>query len=196
MAAADLIVRNPGPWRSAVECAFLNGVRDGSLPAKSFDHWLEQDHLFVRDLLTFQALLLAAVDRAAQRVLAAGLMALDEELSWFESIARERGLALTGDRHPTTEAYRSALFASLAKGPAPAMTALWALERAYLEAWRTALPGAPPYRAFVEHWTTPEFAAYVSELQAFASDEPECEAAFLEICRLERDFWQMAADTT
>jgi thiaminase len=46
------------------------------------------------------------------------------------------------------------------------ITAIWALERAYLESWEGARPGAPPYREFVERWTTDAFRTYVGDLQA------------------------------
>ncbi|MCA1717048.1 MAG: hypothetical protein LC781_09480 [Actinobacteria bacterium] len=78
---------------------------------------------------------------------------------------------------------------------------MWAIERAYLEAWRSAAPGHPEYRQFVEHWTTPEFAGYVTGLEKAADDalrdsgeqeRERAEAAFLEVARLERDFWEMA----
>ncbi|TAN34963.1 TenA family transcriptional regulator [bacterium] len=192
MATADLISRHSQEWRSAVDHPFLAGVRDGTLPARAFDRWLAQDYLFVTDLLGFQAGLLALAPRPAQRVLAGGLVALESELTWFEASAAERGLRLGGERHSSTEAYRVALDQLLAEGPAPAVTALWAMERVYLEAWRGAAPGAPRYRAFVEHWTVPEFAAYVLDLEGAATDGPLSEAAFLQICRLELDFWDMA----
>lgn len=41
---------------------------------------------------------------------------------------------------------------------AVALATMWAVEAAYLEAWRTARPGAPAYRPFVEHWTSDAFA--------------------------------------
>jgi thiaminase/transcriptional activator TenA len=195
MAAPDLIARHPEEWRSAVDHPFLAGIRDGTLPARTFDDWLSQDYLFVTDLLVFQASLLALAPRPAQRVLAGGLVALEAEVTWFETVAVQRGLRLGGERHPTTVAYGSALLQLLAAGPAPALFALWALERAYLEAWRGALPGAPQYRAFVEHWTVPEFAEYVLDLQGCTEDGPASEAAFLQICRLERAFWDIAWGT-
>jgi len=49
-------------------------------------------------------------------------------------------------------------------GPDVAMTALWALEKTYLQAWHFAAPGAEPYREVVGHWTTPAFADYVDRL--------------------------------
>lgn len=179
-------------WRSATSHPFLDGIRDGSLPAGAFAAWLQQDYLFVHDLLRFQARLLAGAPRAAQGVLAAGLIALESELTWFEAQVERRGLDLTGPRHPTTQAYREELERLLSEPFQAGMTALWAVERAYLEAWRGAAPGAVEYREFVEHWTVPGFATYVTGLEAHAGDSPVAEAAWLRIVRLEHDFWDMA----
>lgn len=73
------------------------------------------------------------------------------------------------------------------------------MERAYLEAWENAAPGHPDYREFVEHWTTPEFADYMVGLEKAAGsalgtggEGERAEAAFLEVTRLEKDFWEMA----
>jgi formylaminopyrimidine deformylase / aminopyrimidine aminohydrolase len=192
MAAAGLISRHPDAWRRAVTHPFLDAVRDGSLTEASFESWLSQDYLFIADLLAFQASLLTCAPRAAQRTLAAGLPALEAELTWFEQSARERGLTLATVRHPTTDAYRATLVRLLEAGAEPALTGLWTLERAYLEAWRGAAPGASGFRAFVEHWTVPQFADYVADLEALAGDGPGAEAAFLEVCNLERAFWDMA----
>ncbi|QIN77552.1 TenA family transcriptional regulator [Rubrobacter marinus] len=200
MRAAGLVSRHPEAWRGATEHPFLDSVRDGTLPAGAFEAWLGQDYLFVGDLLAFQSRLLARAPRPAQGVLAAGLVALEDELGWFEEMAKERGMTLGDARHPTTEAYRS-LLDGLEEAPYPvAITALWALERAYLEAWRSAEPGHPDYATFVEHWTTPEFAGYVDGLEEAAdavlgadgSPERRVEEAFLEIASVERDFWEMA----
>ena len=65
-------------------------------------------------------------------------------------------------------------------------------ELAYLEAWRGAAPGAPAYRAFVEHWTTPDFARYVDDLGLQVDSAGADEEAFLAVCALEREFWEMA----
>lgn len=201
MNAQDLLSRNPEAWREATHHPFLDGVREGNLPAGAFESWLEQDYLFAADLLVFQSRLLARSPRRDQAVLAGGLTAVEAELGWFEEKAKERDLQLETRRHPTTAAYRDFLF-GLEDEPYPvATTALWALERAYLEAWRSAAPGDTNYREFVEHWTTQEFADYVAGLEATAdssletADEKEREraaAVFLEVCRLERDFWEMA----
>jgi thiaminase/transcriptional activator TenA len=201
MPVAELLARYPDAWRAATRHPFLAAVRDGTLPAAAFATWLAQDYLFVGDLLVFQARLLARAPRPAQAVLATGLVALEAELTWFEQQAERLGLRLATARHPVTAAYHHYLQALDGAPAAVALTALWALERAYLEAWQSAAPGAPDYRAFVDHWTAPAFAEYVAGLERVADaalatgdDAGQAEAAFRRVAELERDFWQMALD--
>lgn len=192
MAPSELIQRHAQAWRAATAHPFLDGIRDGDLPEGAFAAWLQQDHLFVSDLLAFQAGLLARSPRPAQKVLAAGLVALEAELTWFEQSAVRDVVALGARPHPTTLAYR-AEFERLQLEPFDvAVTGLWALESAYLEAWRGAAPGALRYRAYVEHWTVPEFADYVASLEIHATDSAAAEAAWLRIVHLEGEFWDMA----
>jgi len=53
-------------------------------------------------------------------------------------------------------------------------------------------PGAPAYREFVERWTHPDFGGYVRDLESLVDACGPDEEAFLAICGLERDFWEMA----
>ncbi len=73
---------------------------------------------------------------------------------------------------------------------------LWTLERAYLDAWSFAAPGAGVYREFVAHWTTPQFTAYVSALEkaadGTAAGEANLDAPFVELVEAEAQFWDMA----
>jgi thiaminase/transcriptional activator TenA len=191
---ADLPARRPDAWRDATDHPFLRGVRDGSVPVAAFDTWLVQDARFVADLLRFQARLLARAPRPAQAVLAGGAVALVEELTWFEGLAAGRGLDLAAPALPATRAY-AALLARLEEADVPtALTALWTIERTYLDAWSGVLPGAPAYREFVEHWTVPGFAGYVAGLAAAADALPAAdpEAVFDEVLAAEVAFWDMA----
>lgn len=200
MRAEDLTSRHASAWRGATRHSFLEAVRDGTLPREAFDLWLAQDYLFVCDLLTSQARILARAPRRDRGVLAGGLVAAEAELGWFEEKASERGLDLGASRLPATESYRL-LMSSMEEAPYPAaITGVWTIERAYLEAWRSASPPAA-YAEFVEHWTTPEFEEYVTSLERAAddalheADESEREAieqTFLSVAQLERDFWGMA----
>lgn len=201
MRAAALIEDHPDEWRAATRHPFLDGVREGTMPEGAFETWLVQDYLFVNDLLSFQSRLLARSPRVAQAAVAGGLVALVDELGWFEELAQSMEPALDAPRHPTTDAYREFMSGQEEMGYPAGIVALWAMERAYLEAWRSAAPGHPDYRPFVEHWTVPEFAGYVAALEvavdavlseASGGEREEAEDAFLGVARLERDFWEMA----
>ncbi len=200
MRTEDLIAARPEQWQAATRHPFLDGVRDGSLPAAALDRWLAQDALYVDALLRMQARLLARAPQVDQVVLAQGLLALAEELVWFASLARERALDLGVGPLPANVAYCTDLARCDDLPYAAALVALWTVERAYLDAWLGARPGAEPYRALVAHWTTPEFAAYVAGLAAAAdraladapAEQEAAGAAFQTIARHEQAFWGMA----
>jgi thiaminase len=196
---ASLLDRHAQPWRAATRHPFVAAVADGSLPVAAFDTWLVQDALFVADLLRFQARLLARAPRPAQPVLAAGCVALVDELGWFEERAQERSLDLAVPALPATAAYAALLTGLDAADVPTALTALWTIERTYLDAWTAASPGAPAYREFVAHWTAPGFGDYVAGLEA-AADRAVGEAVFDEVIdevfdevvAAEIGFWDMA----
>jgi thiaminase/transcriptional activator TenA len=166
-------------------------VRDGTIADEEFNRWLAQDALFVADLLTFQARLLARAPRPAQGVLAGGCMALVEELDWFEVQAAERGVALDHPALDATLAYRELLRRLDAMSVDEALTALWVIERVYLLAWSSAVSSSSPLRDFVEHWTAPGFAAYVDALGELATPEGKDEVV-AEVLGCEVAFWDMA----
>jgi formylaminopyrimidine deformylase / aminopyrimidine aminohydrolase len=188
--SAELLRGHEQAWLRATRHPFLERVREGTLPEDAFVAWLVQDRLFVGDLLCFQARLLARAPRRAQRMLAAGALALVDELAWFDEQGKRLGLDLEAERLPPTRAY-GALLERLEGEPfEAAITALWALERVYLDAWSFAAPAASPYDAFVEHWTTPEFRAYVDELEVFA--DPLHGDAVAAVLEAEVAFWETA----
>lgn len=178
-------------WTAATGHHFLDAVRDGTIADTAFDRWLAQDALFVADLLTFQARLLARAPRPAQPTLAAGCLALVSELDWFDVQAQTRGIDMTSQPLPATLAYRE-LLERLDHAPyAAAVTALWVIERVYLLAWTTAASDSSPYREFVEHWTEPEFADYVQALGELAASDSAVDIV-AEVLAHEVAFWDMA----
>jgi len=179
------------PWTAATRHAFLDAVREGTIADAAFDRWLAQDARFVADLLAFQARLLARAPRPAQATLAGGCAALVEELDWFEVQASRRGLDLGQPALPATLAYAALLRRLDALPYEDAVTALWVLERVYLQAWAHAAPSTGRYREFVEHWTAPEFAGYVSALEALAGPHGR-DALVAEVLAQEVAFWDMA----
>jgi len=178
-------------WSAATRHPFLDKVRDGAITDSAFDRWLVQDAIFVGDLLSFQARLLARAPREAQAVLAGGCVALVAELDWFEEQAARRGIELHGKALPATLAYRKLLRVLDAQPFDAAITALWALERVYLLAWQHAHSESSRFREFVEHWSTPEFASYVDALGTLADPEAN-DALVAEVLSHEVDFWEMA----
>ena len=195
------MTRHAAAWQAASVHPFLAGVRDGSVPADSFDRWLAQDYLFAQALVRAQSRIAAAAPFADIGLLAGGVVATVGELGWFEEMAARRGVALDVVTHPTTRAYCDFLLGlTYAVYPAQ-VTAIWALERTYLEGWEGARPGARPYREFVERWTTDEFRSYVGDLQAAVDRQLEAsvgeparqaEEAFVWVTHYERSFWDMA----
>ncbi len=200
MPVADLLSRHATSWARATRHPFLAAVRDGTVPRAAFEAWLVQDYRFVSDLLWFQGRLLARAPRAAQAVLADGALALVDELAWFEEQAVVRYLDLGAPALPATTAYAQLLRRLDDADAAVAVAALWAIERAYLDAWSFAAPGAPAFTEFVAHWTTAQFAAYVDELAQAADDAlgsssgggSVLDAAFADVVAVECDFWEMA----
>lgn len=201
MRAGDLIGARPGLWEAATRHRFLDEVGEGTLEGSRFDRWLVQDHLFVEALVRAQARITAGAPRKDLALLAGGMAALVDELAWFEEVAADRDLELGAEALPAARAYVDFLHA-LTYRPYPVQaTTLWAVERAYLEAWQSAAPASGPYRPFVEHWTTEAFRTYVAGLETVADRElggagederAEAGQAFGWVARYERDFWQMA----
>ncbi len=199
MRPSDLLQRHKEAWRAATHHPFLVAAQNGTLDANVFATWLVQDYLFVADEFAAQARLLARAPRDAQKLLIGSLQGIESELSWFEFHATTRNLALNAEHYPTTAAYRDFLNTLESKPYAVAITAIWAVERAYLESWQSALPGHSQYREYIEHWANAEFESFVNELENAAEDalqasdvDKEVEAVFLKVARLEHDFWEMA----
>ena len=199
MKPGDLLLRHKEIWSAATNHSFLVAVRDGTLDAGIFATWLVQDYLFVADEFASQAHLLARAPRNDQKLLISSLQGLEAELSWFESHARTRNLALHAEHYPTTAAYCDFLNSLEQKPYAVVLTAIWAVERAYLESWQSALPGHSQYREYIEHWANAEFESFVNQLEGAAANalkaadvDSEAEAAFLKVAQLEHDFWEMA----
>lgn len=180
-------------WSRGTSAAFLDAIGDGSLPEEAFNRWLVQDYLFVLGFTRFAALAAARTPRPGQSLLLGGLAALDAELDWFERHARERGLDLASEPHPTCRCYVDFLIAAAYSQPFEVVLAIfYGVEVAYTVAWGR-LEKKGPYAEFIGRWTHPDFVAYVHELRELAAAHPHPgqQAAFDEVMRHEHDFWRM-----
>jgi thiaminase/transcriptional activator TenA len=193
--AAHSLVRSAGPLWDAATCSpFLDALAAGSLGEDAFRRWLAQDYCFAKDLMAFQAILLAKAPRDCHKPLIEGLAALDRELGWFESHAGRLQVDLDVPPHATCRRYTDYLLRSAYTQPYPVLLAiLFGVEASYLAAW-SALATSGPYAEFIERWSNADFASYVSELDALAQRHPH-EAAqehFNEVLLHEREFWKMS----
>lgn len=180
-------------WTAATRHPFLDAVRDGTLSDTAFDRWLRQDALFIADLLTFQARLLARAPRRAQATIVGGCAALVAELDWFEEQAGRRNIDVSAQPLPATLAYRQLLRRLDDEPYEAAVTALWVIERVYLLAWSSAASATSPFSEFIEHWTTSEFVGYVDNLGELAAQDVHADLV-AEVLKLEVEFWDMALE--
>jgi thiaminase/transcriptional activator TenA len=196
-----LLKTHPNQWQDATVHPFLTGCKEGTIQPAQFNTWLVQDFLFVKDFTRMLGRVLAAAPDAHLDSLLGGLMALKDELLWFQAKASERNLDLDTPRQPTCQ-YYCEFMASLAVTPYPVQAvALWAIEYAYNQGWQLPGPMPAPYTEFADRWGNPGFTDYVNILAsqadaALAQSSPDTQAqaetVFLRIAELEAAFWQMA----
>jgi len=191
------LIRTAGPlWEEAARSPFLDAVAAGTLPEETFRRWLAQDYYFANDLLGFQSIVLAKATRDCHNPLIGGLIAIDQELAWFESHAARRNIALDVAPHATCRRYTDFLLRSAYTAPSPVLLAiLFGVEASYLGAW-SALPATGTYAEFVARWSSPDFVRYVSILGELAKRHPHpaAQEQFNTVLVHERAFWQMAGE--
>ena len=134
-------------------------------------------------------------------ILLSGIIALKDELTWFQAKATERNLSLAQPLQPTCKTYCQ-FMAELAQQPYPVKaTGFWAIELAYNQGWQCHSPMPEPYAEFADRWGNPGFTDYVKLLADQADSvlqgadktvQAEAEKVFLTVASLEKDFWQMA----
>ncbi|MGF1570101.1 MAG: TenA family transcriptional regulator [Nodosilinea sp.] len=188
-------------WQRATVHPFLTGCKEDTIHPAQFNTWLGQDYLFVQNFTRMVGRVLGVAPDNHLDALLGGLVALKDELLWFQVKAAERGLDLARPLQPICRQYCEFL-ASLAVAPYPVQaTALWAIEYAYNQGWQLPGPMAPAYGEFADRWGNAEFTQYVNILAAQADEalanaspatQASAEAIFLRVAELEADFWQMA----
>jgi thiaminase/transcriptional activator TenA len=180
-------------WERATRAKFLFAIADGTLPEDSFRRWLAQDYLFAKELTSFQAIAAAKMPRGPQKLLIRGLLALDQEMDWFETVAANRSLDLNAARHPVCRRYVDFLSAAAYSNPFQVLLAiLYGVEVSYLVAWSSLGPEGP-YAEFIQRWSNDRFEAYVRDLLAVSDQHqhPDQQQHFNEVLRHEADFWRM-----
>ncbi|HIK28391.1 MAG: TenA family transcriptional regulator [Oscillatoriaceae bacterium SKW80] len=201
----QLLQKHHEAWHAATVHPFLEHCKLGIIQPQQFNTWLSQDYLFVVEFTRMLARVLIAAPVHHFELLLAGLSAIKDELNWFKAKASERQISLDVPQQPTCTEYCQYMYSLGTQPYAVQATALWAIELAYNQGWQ--LPGAmpEPYAEFASRWGNPEFTEYVKLLEQQADEalstaspeiEQQAEAAFLQVARLEKDFWQMAFNAT
>ncbi|MEO1593074.1 MAG: TenA family transcriptional regulator, partial [Cyanobacteria bacterium J06632_22] len=183
LSCANLLSTYAAAWEDATVHPFLIGCQRGDITAQQFNTWLVQDYLFVLAFTRMAARLLAAAPDSHLDTLLGGMVALKDELLWFQSKAAERSLDLNTARQPICQTYCEFMQALAPQPYAVQATAFWAIELAYNQGWQRHSPMPAPYAEFAERWGNPGFTAYVHQLaqqadQALAkADASTCAAA-------------------
>lgn len=196
MIAETLLGEHSALWSALMSHPFVVEAGDGTLPAETFDRWLVQDHCYVVEFRRFLAALGAvAPTESAREVLFGGLTALQAELNLFRGEALRRRLDLHDEPSPTTLGYSAYLHACAADGYAVGLTALYAAEKAYFDAWSTVRARAEndsAYWPFIDNWSSPAFGEWVDQVGVLLDDTPGGERqrrVLRRVVRFERRFW-------
>ncbi len=205
-ASTILLADTAALWDAIRQHPVVQGISTGSLPPEKFDFWVEQDCHYVAGARRFLCVLLArANDQDTIERLGHSLIALGEEMDAFRRHARERGFTIGPEPAPTTEAYVNFLINSAVNSFEVGFAVLFAEERACFDVWRFIRSTAKanhPYRPWIERWTSPEFASYVSWIEATLNRQVDgwpttalqpLRNAFRLAARYEYLFWEMVA---
>lgn len=186
-----------GEWERLLRHPFLQRLRAREVSERSVYAWMEQNFHFAEGLLGLQAQLVHRAPNPHRLVLAHGLVGIVEDLDWMTV----QPIDPQADTHPARERYL-AFLRLLGQEPYPvSIVSLWAINRAFHDAWNSAAPSGGPFVDLAEHWTAPEFQAYLHDLAEVAeeawlsaseSERERMHALLGEILKLERGSWDMA----
>ena len=197
----QLIQKYPHLWQEATEHLFIERCKLGTIEPEQFNRWLVQDFLFVIDLMRMVARVLATAPPHHFDVILGVLIALRTELKWLGKKTADRNIKLHLKKQASCQKYCEFLFCVATKDYAVQATAFWAMQLAYNQGWQLLGKMPYPYDEFAERWGNLEFTEYVRYLESQADEalqnapekvQQQAEEAFLQVARLEKDFWQMA----
>jgi len=221
-----LLAQNPDGFKSATNHPWLRLAGTSKLPTSALLAWLTQDRLYIFSYIPFMGNMLSKASLPSTssrekslewRVADCFINALTNvrrELGMFEDILREHFDWKEGGEQATkeTRAYQD-MFAG-AGAPNQSiligMTALWATEKCYLEAWKYALSfkdEVPQDRkenvlhtTLIPNWTCDEFEEFVicieklldelaADIGQGSTEWIKCEQVWEQVLWAEENFW-------
>ena len=197
----QLLSQHPTEWQAATVHPFLAQCQQGTVQPPQFNTWLVQDYHFVIEFTRLAANLIQTAPAADLDILLSGIVALKDELTWFQAKATERQLTLDQPLQPTCQTYCRFMADLAQQSYAVKAVGFWAIELAYNQGWQRHSPMPDPYAEFADRWGNPAFTSYVQLLAQQADSalqssdktvQAEATEVFLNVASLEEDFWQMA----
>lgn len=221
-----LLAQNPNGFKSATNHPWLRLAGTSKLPTSALLAWLTQDRLYIFSYIPFMGNMLSKASfpstssrekslewRVADCFINA-LTNVRRELGMFEDILREHFDWREGGEQATkeTRAYQD-MFAG-AGAPNQSiligMTALWATEKCYLEAWKYALSFKDEvpeekkthvlHTTLIPNWTCDEFEEFVvcieklldelaADIDQGSTEWVKCEQVWEQVLWAEENFW-------
>jgi thiaminase/transcriptional activator TenA len=199
-----------GIWEAQHAHPFVQGIGDGTLDVERFRHFVRQDYLYLIEYARLLSLAGARAPRLAwmRRFAELTWSILDDEMHMHREFAATWGISAEELEHeratPTTRAYTEFLLRTATLGDfAELVSALLPCMWGYAEVGRALVPRAPenPYRAWIEMYASPEFAAQTGWCRALTDElangldeggRARMLEAFLQSSRHELAFWDMA----
>ncbi|MEW9530870.1 TenA family protein [Microbispora sp. NPDC049125] len=177
----------------------VRGIAAGTLPEPVFRSWLEQDYLFLLDYVrVFSRLAWQAPDAHLGDLVDLAHSTWHDELDLHRSLSAEFGADLAAARKgPACAAYTSFLLesaADYAEGLAALYPCMWGYSTLGGILSRTP-PAEPRYRAWVDTYADPGFAALAARVAVMideaAPDPARARELFTEGMRHELAFWDV-----
>lgn len=200
-----LVAANAGLWEAMAAHPWVRGLADGTLPRSALVAWAGQCGWF------------AAMERRALQSIRAllppgeldGLLArlvgdTEREPRELADLLAALGEPVPPEPWPACLGYASYVQARAHEGLLTGLTAIHAVERAYLDTWSSVAPmvsPSSPWRAWVENWTSPAFRSVVDGIGAHldeAAGPPSLATldrlapVYRQVALFEHAFWEMA----
>lgn len=206
----DLLEAGADLWAAQYDHPFVTELADGTLDSAAFQHWVEQDYLFLLDYArTFAIASATARDEATMTTLAAvAHQTLDVEMDLHREFASEYDLTPADleavRKAPTCVAYTNFLVRTAYEGTlAETVAAVYPCGQGYLDVAAHAADradGTHRYTPWIDLYTSETFREEVADLRALVDrcaeqwpgEHEAMREAFLTSARLEVAFWEMA----
>ena len=190
--------------RAIEQHPFIAELASGALSSQRFHYYMAQDALYLDDYARALALAASQAPRADEvefwSTAAVGVIVAERQLH-AQFVAQPD----PGSRSPTCTAYTSYLLAFNARGAyaqlvAAVLPCFWIYEHVGQVLARSATElRSHPYRAWIETYANPDFAAASARARSIADravtaarDRDQATAVFLTACRYEWMFWDAA----